>query len=159
MSVFLISNRDGAPGGFNSVVLNAALEDGALRAAQYVAAHRVAGFAKAQALEHFHTGHLASSIEVRERNRADLEVVATDKDSWHIEFGHDAPDGSWVQGLHIMRNSAIFAGGIGVPNGHGITGSPRVVRRPNRGVGRRKALKRFHRHLLKHQQRQEREGR
>lgn len=126
--VHLISNRGGSHGGFNSVVLSAALADGQLRAKQYAAAAKIEATARALAAAHHETGMLESSITTRHipGNRSDLEVVATDPDIWHIEFGHEAPDGSWVSGLHIMRDAALLNGGIvSFPGkGGGETGVP-----------------------------------
>lgn len=110
--VHLISNKDGQRTGFNAIVLAAALKDGHLEAAQHAAAATIAMTARALAATHHRTGNLEASIGVRRLNKADLAVTMADPAARHIEFGHEAPDGSWVAGLHIMRNAAIASGGI-----------------------------------------------
>ena len=110
--VHLISNKGGARTGFNAIVLAAALKDGQLEAAQHAAASKVAAVAQGLAAAHHRTGNLEQSIKIRRLNKADLAVTMTDPAARHIEFGHEAPDGSWVSGLHIMRNAALVSGGI-----------------------------------------------
>lgn len=110
--MYLINNHNGGQHGFNAVVLRAALADGSLRAAQQEAAARIETTAKALAAQHRKTGNLEASIKTRKRNKADLEVVMTDKAAWHIEFGHESPNGDWVEGLHIMRDATLANGGI-----------------------------------------------
>lgn len=105
----------------------------------YAKGSEVQSAALALAAAHNKTGAYASSITIRPKltgkySGVDVEVVATDPHAAHIEFGHrlsgnppalppgQAASGKiteerfgdpWVNGLHIMRNAAIAAGGVG----------------------------------------------
>ena len=104
----------------------------------YAKAEAVKATALALAAAHYRTGAYASSIVVKPGNRVDVDVVATDPQAAHIEWGHivrnPRPDKSqivgiadreargatmrrgeqWADGLHIMRNAAIaHAGKVG----------------------------------------------
>lgn len=101
----------------------------------YARAEAVKATALALAAAHYRTGAYASSIVVKPGNRVDVDVVATDPQAAHIEWGHivrnPRPDKNrivgtadreargatmrrgeqWADGLHIMRNAAIAHGG------------------------------------------------
>ena len=99
----------------------------------YAEAGRVQANALALAARHNKTGNYAGKIAIVP-GRVDVHVQARDPAAVHIEFGHKlsgnpakggpkgkAEDGTnkvtvrrnklWVNGLHIMRNAAIMAGG------------------------------------------------
>ncbi|MDY6143745.1 MAG: DUF5403 family protein [Arcanobacterium sp.] len=97
---------------FNKVVAAAAAQNADFRSRQHAVAQSVQLAAIGEALPHRRSGDQIDSIVIRDRNRTDLEVVDTDSEAWHIEFGHEAPDGSWVRGLHTMRNATLASGGI-----------------------------------------------
>lgn len=70
-----------------------------------IAAHRIAGTAKALAAGH---GGLAGDISVERVGIYDVDVVLEHEAALAIEVGHiDQVRGSgYVPGLHIMRNAA-----------------------------------------------------
>lgn len=99
----------------------------------YAEAARVEANALGLAARHHKTGNYAGKIAIVP-GKVDVHVQATDPAAAHIEFGHvlsgnpakGGPKGKdedgagkaterrgekWVEGLHIMRNAAIMAGG------------------------------------------------
>lgn len=73
-------------------------------------ARTVAAKAAAIAGQYRDTGAYIASIEVSttpgKQGVLDRLISATDPAAQAIEYGHVAPDGSWVEGLHIMERAA-----------------------------------------------------
>lgn len=66
--------------------------------------------ARALAAAHKNTGKFAASITTErikgKRGVTDRAVSATDPAALHIELGHTAKNGRWVEGLHILGRAA-----------------------------------------------------
>lgn len=73
------------------------------------AAASVLARAKTLAARHTRTGGFAESfrMEQGEWYTQDWTVVSVHPLAIAIECGHLAPNGSWVRGLHILRNAAL----------------------------------------------------
>lgn len=107
----------------NYVVAHAAAHNLGFKAEQKAAAEKVAEVVRAHITPHNKAHQLVHSVKVKRRNRTDLAVVVDDPNVWSIEFGHDVKnkkDGpvlGYAEGLHLVRNAAIAAGGVALPLG------------------------------------------
>jgi len=71
--------------------------DAAIAKAEAAVAAELAG--------HRRTGQFASTVRTK-KVRNDRYLYTDDNAAWNIEFGHKAPDGSWVRGIFAFSNAA-----------------------------------------------------
>lgn len=74
----------------------------AVRAEVKAAAERRAAVVRAVGVAHLHTGDFAASVKT-EPGATDTVIYSDDPNVLSIEYGHQARDGSFVEGIHAFQ--------------------------------------------------------